>query len=133
MTPRPTPRTQPTTYHRDAGRERLVRLTGWIAAGGIAGVGIFSVVAATSAPAKTVPPTTTVLTPLTVGGDDAELPATVPPTVPDTSPAPTANVPSYGGAVATAPSAQVLQPPVQPPVTSGRRHHQSAAVTTGGS
>ena len=54
------------------------------------------------------------------------MPATVPPTVPDTSPAPTANDPSYGGAVATVPPTQVLQPPVQPPVTSGRRHHQSA-------
>ena len=52
VAPRLTSRTQPTPYHRDAGRERLGRLTGWIAAGGIAGVGIFSVVAATSAPRR---------------------------------------------------------------------------------
>ena len=133
MAPRLTSRTQPTTDHRDAGRERLGRLTGWIAAGGIAGVGIFSVVAATSAPAKTVPTTTTVVTPLTGGDDDLGEPATVPPTVPDTWPAPTANDPSYGGAVATVPPTQVLRPPAQPPATTGRRHQQSAAATTGGS
>ena len=133
MAPRPTSRTQPTTYHRDAGRERLGRLTGWIAAGGIAGVGIFSVVAATSAPAKTVPPTTTVLTPSTDGGDDPASRRPCPRPFPDTSPAATANDPAYGGATATVPPTQVLQPPAQPPVTTGRRHHQDAAATTGGS
>lgn len=132
MAPRTTPRTQPTTHHRDAGRERLVRLTGWIAAGGIAGVGIFSVVAATSAPAKTAPPTTIVLTPST-GGEIGQ-PATVPPTVPpDTSPAASANDPAYGGVTGTVPPKQVLQAPAQPPATTGRRHHQDAAATTGGS
>jgi hypothetical protein len=131
VAPRTTRRSQPTTYHRDAGRERLARLTGWVAAGGIAGVGIFTVVTATAAPAKTPPAPTTVITPSTGAGDDVEQPATVPPTVPDASPAPTD--PSSGGAVAVVPPEQVLQPPTQPPVTSSHRHHQDAAATTGGS
>jgi hypothetical protein len=125
-----TRRPQPTTYHRDTGRERLARLTGWVAAGGIAGVGLFTVVTATSAPAKTVPSPATVVTPSTGGDDDIEQPATVPPTVPDT---PSPIDPASSGSVAVAPPAQVLQPPAQPPVTSGRRHHQDAAATTGGS
>ena len=66
-------------------------------------------------------------------GDDPASRRPCRPTVPDTSPAPTANDPSYGGAAATVPPTQVLQAPAQPPATSGRRHHQSAAATTGGS
>ena len=121
VAPRPTSRTQPTADHRDAGRERLGRLTGWIAAGGIAGVGIFSVVAATSAPAKT-------------RADDADRGHTVdggeaaagdrsrPP-----CPAPRPRPPR------TIRRTAERRPPCrprrcssarQPPVTSGRRHHQ---------
>ena len=86
-------------------------------------------VAATSAPAKTAPPTPTVLTP-SIGGE-TDQPATVPPTVPpDTSPA---AAPADGGVTATVPPKQVLQAPAQPPATTGRRHHQDAVATTGGS
>jgi hypothetical protein len=127
MSSRATSRARPTVAHRDEGRERLGRLTGWIAAGGIASVGLFSL-ATTSAPAKTPPPDTTVVTPSTAEVDDGEQPATVPGTLP-----PTANDPESEGAAINAAPSPVIQPPSQAPVTSGRRQHHDAAATTGGS
>ncbi len=131
VSPRAIRRHHPSVASRDAGRARLGRLTGWMAAGGAAGVGLFSVFAASSSAAKTstVPSDPTVVSqPGATSGAGAEAPATVPPTVPTTAP----NSPSYTLPAITEP-APILQP-VDPPTTSGRRHHrQDAAATSGGS
>ena len=105
------------------GRARIATVTRWLAAGGVAGVGLFGALAAASSAASktsTESPVTTVSEPgaLPAGStDDQDDPlGTVPATVPSEESPDTA--------------APIVQPPAQVP-SSGGRHHADA--TSGGS
>jgi hypothetical protein len=120
----------PSAASRDAGRTRVGALTLWLAAGGVAGVGVFGGLAAakSSTPrANTLPsPTEDVVDGRDPRGDSGEgsgdeAPATLPPTLP---------AQAVTGLPQTTATPHIIQPPAAPP--SSGRHHRDA-VTSGGS
>ena len=116
-----------TPAHRDAGWARVGNLTLFIAAGGVASVGVLAGVAASS---TSTSPTTTVPAVVPSDAPATSAPATSPPaTDPATTPAgPSATASTRPTTTTTEPA--VIQPPTRAP-SSGR--HGRAAANSGGS
>jgi hypothetical protein len=119
---------------RDRGMARTTIATRWIAAGGMAGLGVFTGLAALSTHHASADPSSPVVTDEPVGDPTVPAPPAPAPTEAATtepSTAPAAR-PSPTAAPATTPPT-TLAPSEQAPVTAPRSRHRTPAATSGSS
>jgi hypothetical protein len=112
-------------FDRDSGLRRVSRVTKWLVAGSVAGIGIVTAVVAEAAPGSsrttTPPPTSPITSGPVTNSPVTDSPATSPDTTPVTSPA------TPPPSARTTPT--TLPPITDPPLPPVRHHH----VSSGGS